>query len=285
MFWNWIEFLLKIKKPSTVSASPDFAVAYAPPLRRHYYSHFLQRTIYIDIFSPTAAATPTQKKSPFLVLNDGQDAEALRLGPALNDFAHQYGVAPVVFALHTNERRLQEYGTAHTADYKGRGALAAAYTQCVVRELLPWLRQYYLLEERGVIAGCSLGGLSAFDIGWHCADVFKKVGVFSGSFWWNDSAKREESERIVPKRIAQTSHKPALKFWFQAGTNDETDDRNNNGIIDAIDDTLDVIVALAQKGFRPYDEVVYVEVENGKHDTATWAAVLPDFLKWAFVEK
>ena len=36
---------------------------------------------------------------------------------------------------------------------------------------------------------------------------------------------------------------PGLKFFFQCGNMDETMDRNKNGIIDSIDDTLDLIQA------------------------------------------
>jgi enterochelin esterase-like enzyme len=70
-----------------------------------------------------------------------------------------------------------------------------------------------------------------------------------------------------------------LKFWFQTGTNDETDDRNKNGIIDSIDDTTDLIKLLKGKG---YADIVYREVEGGEHNPKTWGEVLPDFLIWAF---
>jgi len=41
---------------------------------------------------------------------------------------------------------------------------------------------------------------------------------------------------------------PGLKFFFECGTADETEDRNGNGIIDSIDDTKDLISALINKG-------------------------------------
>jgi enterochelin esterase-like enzyme len=72
-----------------------------------------------------------------------------------------------------------------------------------------------------------------------------------------------------------------MKFWFQNGTQDETDDRNNNGIIDAIDDTMALIDILTEKGYKPHEDIRYTEVEGGEHNTQTWKKVLPDFLKWA----
>ncbi|MEJ7666534.1 MAG: hypothetical protein WKG07_46960 [Hymenobacter sp.] len=52
---------------------------------------------------------------------------------------------------------------------------------------------------------------------------------------------------LVAARLAR----PGQQFWLQAGTHDETNDRNGNGVIDAIDDTLDLLAALAGQGLPP----------------------------------
>ena len=64
-------------------------------------------------------------------------------------------------------------------------------------------------------------------------------------------------------------------------------DRNNNGIIDSIDDTTDLIDELVKKGYhRDTDghrrDIRYVEIKGGKHNQDTWSAIMPDFLTWAF---
>ena len=81
--------------------------------------------------------------------------------------------------------------------------------------------------------------------------------------------------------VGNGEKKEGLKFWFQAGTLDEKSDRNNNGIIDAIDDTIHLINILKYKGYNPED-IKYVEVQGGRHNFRTWAKILPDFLTWAF---
>ena len=58
---------------------------------------------------------------------------------------------------------------------------------------------------------------------------------------------------------------------------DETHDRNNNGIIDSIDDALDLMAELKQKG---YTDIEYLELADGKHDIPTWGRAMPVFLKW-----
>ena len=90
-------------------------------------------------------------------------------------------------------------------------------------------------------------------------------------------------DRILHKKVKNSVFKPNLKFWFECGTEDETADRNNNGIIDAIDDTLDLIKELKHLGYS--DEALkYVEIEGGRHNFETWRTVFPEFLEWAFSE-
>ena len=93
------------------------------------------------------------------------------------------------------------------------------------------------------------------DIAWNNPQLFDKVGVFSGSFWWRSKELGKgytDNDRIMHNIIRNTAAKPDLKFWLQTGTKDETADRNKNGIIDSIDDTVDLIKELESKGYtRP----------------------------------
>jgi enterochelin esterase-like enzyme len=77
---------------------------------------------------------------------------------------------------------------------------------------------------------------------------------------------------------------PWLRFFFQTGAMDEKKDRNKNGIIDSIDDTLDLIEELKLQGYKN-DAVTYYELPDGKHDVATWAKAFPEFLKWGWRRK
>jgi enterochelin esterase-like enzyme len=132
-----------------------------------------------------------------------------------------------------------------------------------------------------------MGGLSAMDIAWNHPEMFRKVGVFSGSLWWRKRDAHslfysDHRDRIMHQRIRNGKMKHGLHFWFQTGTEDEASDRNNNGVIDSIDDTLDLIAELTKKGYRPFKDIHYLEMVGGRHDTATWAKAMPEFLKWAF---
>ena len=223
-----------------------------------------------------------------LLLNDGQEAENLQLKETLEELINSGRIKPVlVVAIHAGEERLQEYGTAGKPDFKKRGSKAALYTEFIKSELLPAIHKLTGIEnfETTAFAGFSLGGLSALDIAWNNPQLFDKAGVFSGSFWWRskDLARGYmDTDRIMHNIIRNTAVKPDLKIWLQTGTKDETSDRNKNGIIDSIDDTVDLIKELEHKGFKRPDDVQYLEMVGGNHNTETWAKAMPKFLLWAF---
>jgi enterochelin esterase-like enzyme len=182
---------------------------------------------------------------------------------------------------------MREYGTIRAADYAGRGDLAPDHAKFVIECLLPYLEKHYPISEKPIhraMAGFSLGGLSAFDLAWHHSDSFGLTGVFSGALWWRSidfDPEYPDANRILHTQVAQDQRLPKLKFWFQTGTLDEKEDRNNNGIIDSIDDTLDLIKVLESRAYHPQEDLHYHEVEGGKHHPKTWAKVLPDFIRWA----
>lgn len=253
----------------------------------------LNRVVHLTVILPPHYTT-TGPAYPVLYLNDGQDIPRLHLAQVLDSLYARQAIRPfVLIAPHANADRIQEYGTAARADYMNRGSKAAAYTDFVLTELLPHARnQYYVTTDPGqsAIAGFSLGGLSAFDIGFHHPDRFSRVGVFSGSFWWrktkfstdSGSAYDDDTDRIMHNLIRESAIKPPVRFWLQTGTNDETSDRNNNGVIDSIDDTLDIIKELTKKGFAEPADIRYVEVPGGEHNQRTWSEIMPDFLTWGF---
>ncbi len=255
---------------------------------KNFPSKYLKRDVEIDIFLPPGYSE-NSGKYPFLLLNDGQDNEAVRLKSTLDSLTLLGRICNIIaVGVYAGHDRMHEYGVATQADYKQRGSRAAAHTDFILKELLPYLVNTYRIDSQGdgnAIAGYSLGGLSAFDLAWNHPAVFAKVGVFSGSFWWRSKAYEDgyvDNDRIMHSHIRAGKHKPGMKFWLQAGTHDETDDRNGNGIIDAIDDTLDIIAELTHKGYRPQEDIEYYQMEGGQHNPHTWAQAMPVFLEWAF---
>ena len=111
--------------------------------------------------------------------------------------------------------------------------------------------------------------------------------MLSGSFWWRDKDQTvadysDDKNRIMLSNIKSSRKKPHLKYWFYAGDKEETSDRDKDGVIDAVDDTKDLIEIIKTKNVCPPDDIVYKESAEGKHDYESWSKVFPEFLIWAF---
>ena len=260
---------------------------YKSTLLTESYTKLLNRDVDVELFLPPGIAQQ-EKKYHLLLLNDGQDNKAVKVKETVERLTANHLIEPIIVAGVKAADRLEEYGVAAKKDYLGRGSRAKAYAKFITEELVPYLiNTYPLHKHHHVIAGYSMGGLSAVDIAWNHPELFSRVGAFSGSFWWRRKSTSSKTysdyrDRILHRQIRKGKYKEGLKFWFQTGTLDEESDRNKNGVIDSIDDTLDLIAELSKKGYRPFHDIAYYEMEGGKHDTETWARAMPVFVKWAF---
>lgn len=250
-------------------------------------SRSLKRLVMVDLYLPKNICDPSGLS--LLLINDGQDLDEIPFDKLYNDLLQQKLVQPMIcVGIHANKNRKHEYGTANQLDYAGRGTKAKAFQLFVLHELLPFIKNEYAISEFKTqgYAGFSLGGLSALDTVWNHPDVFSRVGVFSGSLWWRSKSLQDDYDddkhRIMHHEIRQGKYEPGLKFFFTTGSLDETEDRNNNGVIDSIDDTLDLINELEKIGYERDEDIQYINYEDGKHDITTWGRALPGFLKWGW---
>lgn len=255
----------------------------------HIQSIALGRIVRIDVYLPENYQQNARKKYPLLLCNDGQDLPRMGFSETLQKQMETGQIEPLIaVGIYCSERRMREYGTAQQPDYKGRGDLAAQHSKFVLEELLPQLRSQYAAThqaEETAFVGFSLGGLSAFDIAWAHPAVFGLAGVFSGALWWRSHEvmpQNPDADRIMHEIVAKSPTLDAnQRYWFQCGTLDEEEDRNHNGVIDAIDDTLDLIGILHQKGVSE-QHIRYLEIADGQHNPHTWGLAMPDFLTWGF---
>lgn len=256
--------------------------------RKEIRSEHLDRVVTVDFYLPRPVENPDQLH--LLLVNDGQNLEEMEMERQLAECYDEGLIPPLLLVgIHAGEERKMEYGVIGHPDYLERGAKAEAHAKFVIEELLPFIKTTYYLQQfsGGTYAGFSLGGLSALDFSWNFPQLCQTAGVFSGSLWWrsldqDDPAYRDDRHRIMHQVIRNSEYRPGLRFFFQSGNMDETNDRNNNGIIDSIDDTLDMIAELEKKGYNRGKDIHYLEIPDGRHDIPTWARAVKPFLKWAF---
>ncbi|MFD3514612.1 enterochelin esterase domain-containing protein [Streptomyces sp. NPDC058657] len=133
------------------------------------------------------------------------------------------------------------------------------------RELLPWAGAWLALTDdpaRTVVAGQSLGGLTAAYAAVCAPGRFGLVLAQSGSFWWPDGPDAESSEWLTGQ-IAAAERLP-VRFWLSVGEQEWV----------ALPAARRLRDTLADKG---YDDAAYREY-NGGHDYLCWRTELTDGL-------
>ena len=274
----------------------------------------------VRIFLPNGYDPKSHIGYPVLYLNDGQDAEAVALRATLDDLIDRGEIRPLIaVAIDMPKDRMGAYGFSDRAAQRGLiaplrageiGTHAHAYSEWVAKQLIPAIDAKYRTRARAdarTMLGWSLGAANALNLGWQYPEVFGSVGAFSPSLWLSpQSDKRDEiqSARFAQRMIAAGAYHPGSRFFFAVGDAEETDDRDGDGLIDVLDDTRDVIDGWREtgdaepraKGLRQLGHSVNLDhaakatradaslflLAGGKHEQASWATMLPVFLRWAY---
>ncbi len=251
------------------------------------YSRHLQRQVKLSILSTPMPGDKSEMN--LLLLNDGQDLQKFGVKEILDSLYKKKLIKPLIIVGIVADERTKEFGVSQQPDFMKRGDKADSYSKFIDDELYAFVKKNAGVRKfkSVAIAGCSLGGLSAFDIAWDNADKIDKAGVFSGSFWWRDKDDKaadysDEKNRIIINKIRSSKKKPHLQYWFYAGAKEESGDRDRDGIIDVIDDTKDLMELIKSKNVCLPEEIIYKEDANGIHDYTSWRNHLPEFLIWAF---
>jgi len=246
------------------------------------------------------------RRRDVLYANDGQDMEAVGLEATLRGLDAEGVALPIVVAIDMPRDRMGAYGLSDPAQarsvvadtkYGPVGARAQAYSEWLAHALVPWIDAHYRTRRsrRGrAVVGWSLGALNAFNLGWNYPHLFATVGAFSPSFWL--SAERGDAAAVQCTRLAQrmveAGPRHRTRWWIAVGDHEETDDRDGDGLADAIDDARDVALALQSGGDsanldwarRPdrSARVAFALVAGGEHNQAAWKRMLPEFLRWTY---
>ncbi|SEI86437.1 alpha/beta hydrolase [Frateuria terrea] len=271
---------------------------------------FAPERIHVTVYLPPDYGHSTARY-PVLYADDGQDMQAVGLQPTLAKLYGEHAIEPViVVAIDMLRDRASGYGLSDRQ--RGQsvvggsrigaiGLRAADYSAWVATSLVPTIDAHYRTRadaRQRTVMGWSLGALNAFNLGWQYPDVFGQVGAMSPSFWL--AGDRSDADAVQRSRLAQAMvdrgpKRQGMRFWFAAGTAEETNDRDHDGVIDVIDDLKDLIDGwhangaqrrgLRQLGYSTTGtdaDVTVFLLSGGHHQQASWAKMLPVFLRWAF---
>lgn len=230
-----------------------------------------------------------------LYVNDGQDMEAVGMQATLDELYARKAIRPlIVVAIDMPPDRMAGYGFFDRAKgeaivaptkYGAVGANAQRYARWLTQVLLPAIDARYRTRRRAdarAILGWSLGAASAFGIGWQYPETFGRVGAFSPSFWLakdNADASAVQATHIAHALVEASRPVRSPKLFFAVGMQEETDDRDGDGVIDVLDDTCDLIADVRGKTGRA--STLHM-LEDGRHNQQSWARMLPVFLRWAY---
>lgn len=263
------------------------------------------------------AADAGAARFPVLYVNDGQDMAGVALAPALRALRAEGAIRDlIVVAIHMPADRMGAYGLSDRkagrsivaqTKYGPVGTHAHAWSEWVAHALVPHVDARYRTRpapDARAILGWSLGALNAFNLGWQYPEVFGRVGAFSPSFWLSvdrSDARSVQRTRLAQRMVDAGPPRVGLKLFLAVGTDEERDDRDGDGLHDALDDTRDLVLGWQpdRGGLRGLDQLGYSTnpdhatapshadvalhlLPGGKHDQPSWARMLPVFLRWAY---
>ena len=307
-----------------VTSTPAFAATPARVETHHFTpSAFAPDRVRVDVHLPPGYNPDASPGYPVLYVHDGQDARAVRLRETLADLYDRDAIAPViVVAIHMLPDRMGTYGlsdreagTAIVANtrYGPVGTRAHDYAQWVATGLVPAIDARYntrTTPDARATLGWSLGALAAFNLGWQYPDLFARVGMFSPSLWLSSDttdAGTVQRTRLAQRLVHDGPPRVGMRVFLGIGDAEETDDRDGDGVNDALDDVRDFALGwnaddaslkagtglrgLAQSGYGVdadhatapgRSDVALHVLPGGQHNQASWAVLLPRFLRWAY---
>lgn len=261
------------RQPNTVHGElkwhPDF---YSPQLQNH-------RDILLLL--PPSYHQDEARRYPVLYMHDGQNlfdaytsfAGEWQVDEALQELSREGLEAIVVGIPNMGEERIREYNPYHHPHFgAGRGE---GYLRFLVESLKPNVDAHFrTLPGRAHtgIMGSSMGGHISLYAFFRYPQVFGMMGAMSPAFW------------IARRRLAWfVQRAPYLpgRLYLDVGTLEQKPPLVGGLLTRQYRSESSAITGmLIRKGYRPQQELLYIEDEGGRHQEADWARRLPAALRF-----
>lgn len=226
----------------------------------------------IEVFLPPGYAALDTTTYPVLYLHDGQNVFDQRpagaewhVDEAANRLIDADVMRPViVVAVGHSPDRMDEYTFA--ADAEGRGGDAAAYSELLTGEIMPFIAARYRVRtgpSNTAVGGSSLGGLITLYLMTEHPDVFGSGLVASPSVWWAGQSILD----VLPEPA------PGRRLWVDVGTAEGANMLQGARLL------RDRLVAL---GWTMPENMRYLEADQAAHNERAWAARVPEMLRFLY---
>jgi predicted alpha/beta superfamily hydrolase len=252
----------------------------AARLHKHeqFVSHVVAERHDVLVYVPPHYKASDARRFPVLYMHDGQnlfDPETSyihgnywRMGETADALVEAGAIEPLIIVgiYNAGLKRIDEYTPA--VDRRLGGGQADAYGRMIVEELKPFIdAQYRTLPgaEHCGMGGSSLGGLVTLYLGLRYPEFFGRLAVVSPSVWWRS--------RIILKMVAGLKKKPSTRIWLDIGTKETSK---------AVPDVRALRDKLLKKGWRPGQDLGYLEAEGAEHTESAWAERVAPMLRFLF---
>ena len=172
------------------------STAYATNMLFQVHSELLDEDVTIRIALPESYPHSTDFDYPLLLVMDGSTQFNHIAGNI--EFMSTFAEIPdlIVVGISANNRLLNFTHT-ELEQFAGRSGGAARYTQFILEELLPKLREDYRIASHTTVTGHSLSGLYSTYLALHHAEDVQAAISISPSLWWDDFAILSDIEQIT----------------------------------------------------------------------------------------
>jgi predicted alpha/beta superfamily hydrolase len=235
------------------------------------------------VYLPPGYRRLSRKRYPVLYLHDGQnvfDAATAFAGvewgvdETAERLIRKKLIEPLIIVAVANigEDRIHEYAPtrgvidARAKRKKRSRGLARLYGHFLMDELKPYIDRKYRTRrecEFTGLGGSSLGGLVTLAIGILYPQAFSRLIVMSPSIWWDDFA--------IYRLVESIEQKSPLKIWLDTGTAEP-----------GWEQARELRDRLAEKGWKLYRDLQYMEAEGADHSEAAWAGRVDPALRFLF---
>ncbi len=280
---GWLEYAAWRGEPGSVRGRVLVRPAVA--------SAALRNERHLLAYLPPSLSKRSDRRYPVLYMHDGQnlfDAGTSDYGEWLIDETmetlSEEGIEAIVVAVpnavaaqpSVRAGRMQEYSP-HRDD-EGRGGNGDAYLEFLAATVKLLVDAAFPTRQEPAatgIAGSSMGGLISLYAVVARPDVFGFAGVISPALWFADGRLlHEDAPRLRPgPRIY-------VDVGGREGEHEATALRRTTMARRYVDDARALRDVLVGNGFRPGEDLVYVEDPDALHHQSAWALRMPRMLRF-----